>query len=107
METICLELHSDSYDLAFSFIELVLYDKFFVSNFVCYLQMKKAGLVGLVVFRDIGLVGGAVYKRILMMNWKASCLSCYSLLNKFEANMLHSLILQKLFSGIVGPSSSI
>lgn len=40
--------------------------------FVCLLSTnKKAGLVGLVVFRDIGLVGGAVYKRVLIMNWKA------------------------------------
>ncbi|XP_078158001.1 cardiolipin synthase [Carex rostrata] len=34
------------------------------------MDLLHPGLVGLVVFRDIGLVGGAVYKRVLMMNWK-------------------------------------
>ncbi|KAF3327429.1 CDP-diacylglycerol--glycerol-3-phosphate 3-phosphatidyltransferase 1 [Carex littledalei] len=34
------------------------------------MDLLHPGLVGLVIFRDIGLVGGAVYKRVLMMNWK-------------------------------------
>lgn len=30
----------------------------------------KAGLVGIVVFRDVALVGGAVYLRALNLDWK-------------------------------------
>ncbi|KAJ3698924.1 hypothetical protein LUZ61_002629 [Rhynchospora tenuis] len=34
------------------------------------MDLLHPGLVGLVVFRDVGLVGGAVYKRASMMNWQ-------------------------------------
>lgn len=32
----------------------------------------EAGLVGLVVLRDVGLVGGAVYKRACALGWEVS-----------------------------------
>lgn len=31
---------------------------------------SEAGLVGLIVFRDVGLVGGAVYQRASNLEWK-------------------------------------
>ncbi|KAJ1698462.1 hypothetical protein LUZ63_006974 [Rhynchospora breviuscula] len=34
------------------------------------MDLLHPGLVGLFVFRDVGLVGGAVYKRASMMNWQ-------------------------------------
>ncbi|KAJ3696017.1 hypothetical protein LUZ60_001394 [Juncus effusus] len=34
------------------------------------MDLLHPGLVGLVIFRDVGLVGGAVYKRASMMNWQ-------------------------------------
>jgi cardiolipin synthase len=36
-------------------------------------MVLKAGLVGLVVVRDLLLVGGAVYKRASSLGWKVDC----------------------------------
>ena len=36
----------------------------------CDICVFKAGLVGIVVFRDVALVGGAVYLRALNLDWK-------------------------------------
>lgn len=41
---------------------------------------SEAGLVALVVLRDVALVGGAVYKRASSLGWKVNqdiCLVCY------------------------------
>ena len=43
----------------------------YCSNFF---NSYTAGLVGLIVFRDVGLVSGAIYKRASIIGWKVKFL---------------------------------
>lgn len=47
------------------------------NNLICCLG-GEAGLVGLVVLRDVGLVSGAVYKRACALGWEVSFFSLNS-----------------------------
>lgn len=51
-------------------------------NCLTYFVGFEAGLVGLVLFRDIALVGGAVYKRASNLGWKVR--SASTIKNKAE-----------------------
>ncbi|XP_023641864.1 cardiolipin synthase (CMP-forming), mitochondrial-like [Capsella rubella] len=44
-----------------------------VQKITCiYIKRITSGLVGIVVLRDVALVGGAVYLRALNLDWKVS-----------------------------------
>ena len=50
---------------------LLMFDDAYLTSFLCC----KAGLVGLVVMRDVALVSGAVYHRVSSLGWQVTCLT--------------------------------
>ncbi|CAA6668717.1 unnamed protein product [Spirodela intermedia] len=59
-------------------------------------DLLHAGLVELIVFRDIGLIGGAVYKRASSMGWEWKNLSDFVHLDKIRQEKVEPLFISKV-----------
>ncbi|XP_078433709.1 cardiolipin synthase [Wolffia australiana] len=59
-------------------------------------DLLHGGLVGLIVFRDVGLVVGAVYKRASIMGWQWNSFSDFANLDKIRPEKVEPLFISKV-----------